>query len=60
MKVGDLIKMKVHTRERYKLGLLVRIDTTGDKRVATVTTRKGQEYWPLDSYYEIEVISESR
>jgi ribosomal 30S subunit maturation factor RimM len=60
MKVGDLIKMKIHTREGYKLGLLVRIDTAGDKRVATVATRKGQEYWPLDSYYKIEVISERR
>ena len=60
MKAGDLIRMKVHTRERYKLGLLVRIATTDHKRVATVMTRKGQEHWPLDSYYQIEVISESR
>jgi len=60
VKVGDLIKMKIHTREGYKLGLLVRIATADHKRVATVMTREGQEHWPLDSYYEIEVFSESR
>jgi hypothetical protein len=32
----------------------------GKQRVATVLTNRGIETWPLDSFYQFEVISESR
>jgi hypothetical protein len=42
-------------------GLLVHIGKRhNNRRVGTVLTERGIETWPLDSYYEYEVISESR
>ena len=44
-----------------QMGLLVRIGKRhNNRRVGTVLTEQGIETWPLDSYYEYEVISESR
>ena len=64
MKVGDLVQW-VTDRHPSKLpnqtGLLVRIGTRHNNRpVGTVLTYRGIETWPFDSYYEYEVISESR
>ena len=66
MKVGDMIKMITErrlpkTKLPNQIGLLVRIWKRHDfVRVGTVLTEQGIETWPLDSYYEYEVISESR
>ena len=66
MKVGDLIKVITeHRVTKAKLpgqtGLLLRIGTRhNNRRVGTVLTDRGIETWPLDFYYEYEVVSESR
>jgi hypothetical protein len=66
MQVGDMIKMITEPRAtKAKLpdqtGLLVHIGKRhNNRRVGTVLTDKGIETWPLDSYYEYEVINESR
>jgi len=66
MKVGDMIKMITEPRVAKaklpdQMGLLVRIGKRhNNRRVGTVLTEQGIETWPLDSYYEYEVISESR
>ena len=62
MKVGDMIKMVVdkHYQRDWMAGLLIKIDSTyRQQRVATVLTNRGVETWPLDSFYQYEVISES-
>ena len=62
MKVGDMIKMVVdkHYQRDWMAGLLIKIDSTHrQQRVATVLTNRGVETWPLDSFYQYEVISES-
>ena len=63
MKVGDMIRMVVdeHYQRDWMAGLLIKIDSTHrQQRVATVLTNRGIETWPLDSFYQYEVISESR
>ena len=66
MKVGDMIKMLTDKHPSaidslYGTGLLVRIGTRHNNRpVGTVLTQQGIETWPLDSYYEYEIINESR
>ena len=63
MKVGDMIKVDTgsHLINRYRaVGVIVRIGVRhNDRRVATVLTARGLETWPLDSYYEYEVIHEA-
>ena len=65
MKVGDLIRVRndqpLCGSFAEQIGLLVRIGTRHNNRqVGTVLTSYGIETWPLDSYYEYEVINESR
>ena len=63
MKVGDMIRMVVdeHYQRNWMAGLLISINTAyRQQRVATVLTNRGVETWPLDSFYQFEVISESR
>ena len=64
MKVGDMIKVAAGPRvDRGSgpVGLLIRIGTRHNNRpVGTVLTNRGIETWPLDSYYEYEVVNESR
>lgn len=68
MKVGDMIKMVTASSLQGKglvaVGLLVSIDRrhgvdcNRHSRVATVMTPRGRLVtWPLDSHYEIRVIS---
>lgn len=62
MKVGDIIKIVTwrHHGEPDQTGLIIRIGMRHNNRqVATVLNGNGEiETWPLDSHYEIEVISE--
>ena len=63
MKVGDMIEMVVdeHYQREWMAGLLIKIAPGYRKqRVATVLTNRGIETWPLDSFYQFEVISEGR
>lgn len=64
MKVGDMIKVVTAPRvDQFQtpVGLLIRIGKRRNNRpVGTVLTCRGIESWPLDSYYEYEVINESR
>ena len=63
MRVGDMIRMVVdeHYQREWMAGLLIKIRPGYKKqRVATVLTNRGIETWPLDSFYQFEVISESR
>jgi hypothetical protein len=67
MKPGDMIEMVTSHRFRNSVGLLVSIDRrhgadcNRHSRVATVmTSRGGLVTWPLDSHYQIEVVSEAR
>ena len=63
MKVGDMIRMVVdeHYQRDWMAGLLIKLKLGyGKQRVATVLTNRGIETWPLDSFYQFEVISESR
>jgi hypothetical protein len=58
-----MIKMVVdeHYQRNWMAGLLINIDSTHrQQRFATVLTNRGVETWPLDSFYQFEVISESR
>ena len=64
MKVGDMIKVVVSNDNPQgsinRTGLLVRIGKRhNNRRVGTVLTDRGIETWPLDFYYEYEVISDS-
>ena len=63
-KVGDLIQMITwrSTPEDREVGVVLRVgERHGGRRVATVFTIGGREAtWPLDSHYDIEVISEGR
>jgi hypothetical protein len=62
MKVGDMIRMIAWRRDDHQeVGLVVNIGKRHNgRRVATVFTNAGSmETWPLDSHYDIEVISES-
>ena len=66
LKVGDMIKMITERRATKaklpnQMGLLIRIGMRhNNRRVGTVLTERGIETLPLDSYYEYEVINESR
>ena len=70
MKVGDMIKIVAYNSRADKqnqVGLVVNIerrygaDCNRHSRVATVMTAAGGlADWPVDSRYQIEVVSESR
>ena len=62
MKVGDMIRIETWRSqgEPDKIGLIVAVQRLqrNNKRVATVMIDGEIMTWPLDSHYEIEVISE--
>ena len=69
MKVGDMIRMVTPADSGYppQRGLVVSVDRrhgvdcNRHSRIATVLIAEGKlATWPLDSHYQIEVISESR
>ena len=63
MKVGDLIKMVTSYRDDLnRLGLVVSVDPLDyHNRVVTVMINQDELVtWPVDSHYQIEVVSESR
>ena len=63
MKPGDMIRIETdgHHWRDWMVGLLIRVRSGyGNQRVAIVLTNRGIEAWPLDSFYQFEVVNESR